>query len=412
MGNTSFEITVRPFNQKTALVESIIRFRRAVAVPPASSPRGRVAALGIKLIKSVYFMGNAAFPRQLRACAWTTASSDRAGIELLRDQVHAGHADEIVLESCQRLESYGLGPCDCAAPVRLEGCDALVHLAEVAAGLHSAVLGEQQILGQVRTAFADARGPLAQAAAEAIAAARELRRETRFNSHAGHLLDRALRVAGRPAGGSLLILGTGAMGRLVAQRAVELGFETITIAGRSEPERVIDGTRWTALASLASQPATDVVVGCLGSSATALTADDLPDIRELAIDLGTPRNFVPGAGWKQLLAIADLLEDERGATHTVARRDALARDLRAIVDRRLRSITEDSSSGVGAMRQGVERIRQQELARMQRLHPEIAPEVLDTMTRALVNQILHAPSQRLREIGDPDLERQLAGLFA
>lgn len=336
---------------------------------------------------------------------------DRDTVEALRARIRAQHQDEAIVESCQRMEAYGTRPCECAAPLHLTGQDAVLHLAEVAAGLHSAVLGEEQILGQVRAAFADADGELRRCAEAAIAAARELRRETNFNSHAGHLLDRGLRVARVEPRGTLLVLGAGAMGRLVAARGVELGFDRVIISGRRRPDHEIPGTKWVSLTKVAAEAGVDIVAGCLGSGAEALSPAALPRIRSLALDLGTPRNFEHGA-WPRLLTIADLLSVELGRPHARARRAALSAKLKSILERRLAMSAEDAASGIGAMHHSIERIRQREAARTHRLHPEIAPDVVEAITKGLVSQILAGPSKRLRALGDAGLERELAALFA
>jgi glutamyl-tRNA reductase len=163
---------------------------------------------------------------------------------------------------------------------------------------------------------------------------------------------------------------------------------------------------------LADGRAADVVAGCLGSGAAVVKPEKLPRVTRLVLDLGTPRNFADSAGWPRLLTIADLLADEFGRPHAKARRAALAESLRLVVDRRLEMAAADGESSVGSLRRNVERIRQREVARTRRLHPDIAPEVVDAITRGLVNQILHAPSKRLRDLGDADLERRVATLFA
>ena len=145
-----------------------------------------------------------------------------------RAEMDGDHGGDAIVVSCQRLEAYGFGPCDCPAPERLTGHAALERLAAVSAGLESVVLGEDQITGQVRSAFAETKGDLRAASDVAIGAARALRAETQFDSHAGHLLDKALRLSTMPPGGTLLVLGAGAMGRLVAVRGRELGF-TVTM---------------------------------------------------------------------------------------------------------------------------------------------------------------------------------------
>jgi glutamyl-tRNA reductase len=68
-------------------------------------------------------------------------------------------------------------------------------------------------------------------------------------------------------------------------------------------------------------------------------------------------------------------------------------------------------SPLGALREEVERIRQRELMRTLRLHPELPPEKVDAITRSLVNQIFHHPSQRLRRSENPELAEAVVALF-
>ena len=282
------------------------------------------------------------------------------------------------------------------------------HLSEVAAGLHSVVLGEAQILGQSRHALDGSGAALQQLGSVAIAAARELRAETAFDSHAGHLLDRGLALAGLDPQGRLLVLGTGAMARLVAERGAEIGFGEVIVAGRRPPARPIAG-EFVALARVAALPPVTAVAGCLGSGAKAIPLDRLPP-SELVLDLGTPRNF-EGSAEARVITIAGLLSDEARRPHTQARRGALRERLSTLLKRRIAGRRETSTTAVGALRASVERARRGELARLQRRHPEIAADTLDAMTRSLLNQIFHAPTERLRERGDDQLARDLAALF-
>lgn len=343
-------------------------------------------------------------------CARRTVSLAAADIARQQDLAVAAHPDAATVASCQRLEAYSLSPCACVDATQFRGRDALSRLAQVAAGLDSVVLGESQIMGQVRTAFATMDTTLRAFADIAIASARELRRETDFASHAGHLLDRALKLRSMPPRGRLLVLGTGAMGRLVAQRGLDLGFTDVVVAGRTAPR---EQGAWTfvPLKSIAALAAVDVVAGCLGSGAGELAFGELPAVRGLAIDLGTPRNFTPD-GATQLITIADMLADEEARPHALKRRAELRTRLDELLDRRLAAAADTERGAVGALRARVERVRQSELARMRRLHPEISPETLDVLTRSLVNQIFHGPSQRLKQIDDPRLSEQFAALFA
>ena len=349
-----------------------------------------------------------AAPIELFGCGWTTVSMSAVEIAAVQERALAVHPRRSVVVSCQRLEIFGDEPCDCAAPEKWTGRAALERIAEVATGLHSAVLGEDQIMGQVRAGFADALPSVRRLADIAIAAARELRRVTPFESHAGHLLDRGLRVARVPASGTLLVLGTGAMGRLVAARGLELGFGRVIVAGRTEPtgERA-DSWEFVPLDRIAGLAPVAVVAGCLGSGAGELSAGQLP-ASELALDFGTPRNFATN---ERVLTIADLLRDEQSRPHALRRRAELKHQLGQILQRRLQSVGDTGASVVGSLRLEVERVRSREVARMQRLHPQLAPELLETLTRSLVDQIFHRPSARLRELDDAVLGRELVALF-
>lgn len=344
--------------------------------------------------------------QSLQCCAWRTVSFRAAEMAAARASVEAEHPGRAIVVSCQRLEAFGIGQCDCSAPDRIEGVAAVERLAAVAAGLESVVLGEDQVMGQVRSAFRETTGTLRAAADLAVGAARTLRSETGFDSHAGHLLDKALRLSTMKHEGRLLVLGVGAMGKLVAERGAELGFD-VTVAGRRQPESMT--FPFVELGRVPGLPAFDVIVGCLGSGAGEIAPRVLPTTR-LLVDLGTPRNFSvlsgPGA-----IAISDMLDDENQRPHAMARRRKLRVRLRAIINERLGHAAVDSRSAVGALRAEIETIRVVELARQQRLHPEVAPEVLDAITRSIVDKVMHHPTSRLKAMDDATA-REFAALFS
>jgi len=348
----------------------------------------------------------------LTACLWETASLSRRAMGIVHDLASVHGPERTVVDSCQRLEFYGLGACSCDAPRHLHGRDALVHLASVAAGVHAAALGEAQVLGQVRSAFRDAGRDLALLSDVAVASARELRKSERFDVHTGHLLDRALRIRGVPSQGSLLVVGTGRVGRLVAERGHQVGFSDVVVAGRTEPEdRWLESfpVRWTALYSAEHHPPVDVLVGCLGSGADEIDAtSELPTVRRLVVDLGTPRNFghlldidTPSISIAEMLATA--------TRHRDRKRARLVASLGSIVDRRLAGLQENAGSAIGRLRQGIEATRALELRQLAKLNPGLDPVALDALTRSLLNRILHQPTARLRD--DPRLAEAVAALF-
>ena len=303
--------------------------------------------------------------------------------------------------------------CDCSAPQHWHGLEALQHLAEVAAGLHSVVLGEEQILGQVRDALEPADAPTRAAGRLAVAAARRFRRDAALHQTTGHLLDAALDVAGVTASGPLTVLGAGAVGRLIAERGAALGFSPITIVARQRPAGewfLRGGMSFVPFASMRSASAAAVLVSCLGSTANQLAAAALPRAEQLIVDLGTPRTVAADVR-APLVTIADLVAAEGDRTTQPAWLNLRA-SLHNLLNECVARADESATSHVGRVRLEVERVRQAELVRIQRLHPELKPETVDTITRALVNQIFHRPSQRLRSLEDSDLAARLAALFA
>lgn len=342
----------------------------------------------------------------LRCCAWRTVSFRAAEMAAARAEVEGAHPGDAIVISCQRLEAYGFGECSCAAPEHAFGEDALERLAAVAAGLESVVLGEEQVMGQVRAAFKGSPRDLRAAADTAIGAARALRSETHFDSHSGHLLDKALRLSTVQPGGRLLVLGIGAMGKLIAERAAELGFD-VTVAARRHP----DDSRFTyvELGRVPGLPPFDVIVGCLGSGAGEIAPRVLPTAR-LLIDLGTPRNFNVPSG-PGAIAISDMLDDEHQRPHAMARRRQLRARLGILLRERLAHLAVDSRSPVGAMRAEIEAVRRAELERYRKLHPDVSPEVLDAVTRSLIEKVMHQPTARLKAM-DAETAREFSALFA
>ena len=341
---------------------------------------------------------------------WDIASLPAPALLALETEIASvfGWGDCIPVITCQRYEVITFGVTHKTAPRSYHGEEALLHLARIGAGLESLVLGEAEILGQLRTALAAAPAPLRRLSAPAIAAARILKREQGFTEHAGYALDHALKVGGVPAEGRIVIVGGGPMGRRTAERAVELGFSDVTLVARRPLPRP-EPIEYRPFSALASLPPTDVLATCLGRTAPALGCADLPIIRRLAVDLGTPRNLRPDVE-APVVNLAALVEHQRTSPIEMQRRERLRERLRNLLMARLDANGYDSP--IGSMREEVERIRQKELERALRLHPDLPVQKLDTITRSLVNQIFHRPSMRLRRSDDPELAATVAALFS
>lgn len=340
----------------------------------------------------------------LALCSWPSALLEREAIAAAEAAAAAHAGPAFAVRTCQRIEVVTLrgADCDCPAPAHRRGGEALRHLAAVAAGLHSAVLGEPQVLGQVRRALAHVPRPLRPYATIALAAARELRREAGFTADSGHLLDLGLACGRQPAGGRLLVLGTGAVARLVARRATALGFTEVVHAGRQRPDGC-PAERFLPLSGLATAGRCDVVASCLSADAPAIDVARLPRAR-LVLDFGSPP-VLRGGG---VVSMADILRNDGAGDARAGYEVRLA----AILDRRLEMAARDATSAVGRLRLEVERVREREAVRIERLHPGIPRQTIDQITRSLVNQLFHRPSQHLATLADPDLARHVVELFA
>ncbi len=348
-----------------------------------------------------------------RACGWPVASLSLGELQAVGAAARDHHPGAAVVSTCQRIEVYSLGDCGCAAPSPARGPGALRRLAEVAAGLDSVVLGEQEILGQVRAGLAPANSRIRALADIAIAAARGLRAEVPLEAHTGHLLDRALDLAGIAPSGRLAVVGAGSVGRLIAQRGLALGFDDVVVVARRRPQGAWfedSPMTYVPLDSLADPGPVDVLVTCLGSTARPLEATSLPQVSRLLVDLGTPRNVLSAAA-PNVLTMAAMREHDAARPEVSAERTALRRRVGELVDRRLELAASDATSEIGLMRLEVERIRQRELSRIEKLHPELPREKVDLITRSLVNQIFHGPTERLRRLDDRELGARIAALF-
>jgi len=354
-------------------------------------------------------VGEAPGLEDLRVYAWETASLTPTRLLAVEGEIGAlfGWSEGISIVTCQRFEMVAMNECAyLSAHHSYRGTKALLHLARLASGLESLVLGEAEILGQVRSAFSAAPPALRRLVTPAIAAARALRREAGFAQHAGYALDLAVEHFNLVPEGSLLTVGGGPMGRRVAERAAQLGFNVTLVARRPPP--LPPDIVYQPFSMLASLEPTDVLVSCLGRSAPQMGRGDLPAVRQVAIDLGTPRNLkadlqVP------VITLSDLIESHRSHGLDTELRSTLGDRLEALLAARLAMGQPDSP--LGTLRIEIERIRQRELMRSLRLHPELPPGKLDTITRSLVNQIFHRPTQHLRQADDPELADALAALF-
>lgn len=380
---------------------------------------------------------------------------DRLGIpEERRPEVlaraHAAFGATALITTCNRVEMYVAASVDAsefgaflAAEVgasekdvqrayrHRQGMEAVEHLLRVAVGLDSMVLGESEVLGQVRSALAAsvtasvADPVVTHIFHTAVRTGRRARSETAIGTHALSLSSIAVRELRDHLGGlegrRALVVGAGEASRLAAESLAAQGVAHIEIANRTpeHAEVLAEAVGGTAL-SLEALPEAlaraDVVVSAAGAPLVRMAdVERAIALREGAgvaiVDLGVPRDVeadvrtLPGVWYRDvddLQAIAER-NTQRRQDEVAAAEAIVAEDLRTFGQwAERRHIT----PVVRNLTAAVEQLRQRQLARAfrgsgltddERAHLE---PLLDRFSRSLVKQLLHQPIAALQERDD------------
>ncbi|WP_205254043.1 MULTISPECIES: glutamyl-tRNA reductase [Halostella] len=356
-----------------------------------------------------------------------------------------GIEEAFALQTCNRVEAYVVSddpaagraaldefvagvPDDAAAEMDHE--ESLRHLLRVAAGLESLVLGEDQILGQVRTAYEDARGVggigpmLEDAVTKAIHVGERVRTETSINEGAVSLGTAAARLADREtdlADATVLVVGAGEMGTLAARSLAAHGADRLIVANRTVPhaehvaKEVDTEARAVALPAVPSAAErADVVVTATGSEEYLLDAADLDGAgATVVVDLAQPRDVAPAAEDLPTAAVYDLDALESVTDETRERRQAAAERVEGMIDEEFDLLLDQykrkrADEVIAAMYESAEGIKSRELSTaMSKLEAEgeitdEQREVVESLADALVSQLLAAPTKSLRDAAAED----------
>lgn len=313
---------------------------------------------------------------------------------------------------------------------------AVTHLFEVAAGLDSSVLGETEILGQVRRSWERAhdegatRSTLNALFRHALEVGKRARNETAISRATASVSYAAVDMAREHldglAGRRVLVIGAGEVGQGVATALAGAGADRVTVLnrtverGRELADRV--GADMAPLADLADHlPDADVVVTCVGSGRPVLDASEVAralvartERPMLVIDLAVPRDVDLAVGELPSVTRYDLDDLRDWAARGVAARQAEVQHVRDIVSDEVERFGLDSTARqaaplVASLHELAERIR---LGEMERQHAKLAgldddqQAAVEALTRGIVAKLLHGPSVRLKgEAGTPRGER-------
>jgi glutamyl-tRNA reductase len=309
---------------------------------------------------------------------------------------------------------------------------AVEHLFAVASGLDSAVVGEQQVLGQVRHAYAAAEANhtvgriLHELAQRALSVGKRVHSETGIDSAGASVVSVALDMADTKlrglAGRTAVVVGAGAMGALSAKHLVRAGVERIHVVNRSLPRarRLAHHVREQGVAADARSlddvstvlADADVVVCCTGAVRSVVSLADAhrglagrPEQRELVIcDLGMPRDVDPAVAGLPGVFVVDMDRVQRepsaraAATDTEAARKIVAAEVaNYLAGQRMAEVTPT----VTALRQRAADVVEAELLRLEHRLPGLDTAQRDEVARTVrrvVDKLLHAPTVRVKQL--------------
>lgn len=364
-----------------------------------------------------------------------------------RVEVYAGVDGDGALEALRRevIEGRAL-PASLAAHLYLhEGEAALRHLFRVASSLDSMVVGESQILGQVKDAYALALeagtlGPLLQRALpRAFSLAKRVRTETDVArssaSIASAAVDLARQIFGDLDGRHVLVVGAGKMGDLSARHLKSAGIGTLSVVNRTQARAVELAGRlggqaapWDDLDKLLSQ--VDIVLCSTGATEPVITRDRVARAMKTRkgrwlffIDIAVPRDVEPGVGKVENVYLYDVDALENIVVEHRAARAREAEEAELLVESELKRYAEHESSLGVVPTIKLLRGRFLEIARaeVERTLPRLAGAgerdraALQAMADAIVNKLLHVPLTKLKEEArnhpDSELAATVRGLF-
>ncbi|MEC3975335.1 glutamyl-tRNA reductase [Amycolatopsis sp. H20-H5] len=386
--------------------------------------------------------------------------------KVLHELQQAEHVSEAMLVStCNRIEVYavvetfhgglsdvsevlarqaGMEPADLYDNLYVHYAGAAIeHLFSVTSGLDSMVVGETQILGQIRSSYATAReaGTVGRILHELIQTTlrvgKRVHTETGLDALGASVVSEALAAAGEIAGKHALIVGSGSMGALTASQLRKAGIGEITVTNRTEANAVRLAASVTeqgvparsvpmdALAAAVERA--DLVVCCTGAQDAVFLPVHVPPRlgRSLVVcDLGLPRDVEPSVAALADVTVVDLETVQRrmreAGTPTTEKQTAKANGI--VLDEVREYLAGQRSAEVTptvtALRRRAAEVVDAELLRLDNRLPDLDGAVREEVgrtVRRVVDKLLHAPTVRVKQLAaetaDTDYANALRELF-
>ena len=310
--------------------------------------------------------------------------------------------------------------------------DAARHLFRVAAGLDSLVVGEPQILGQVKEAYGHASaqqtsGPLLNRLfTSAFAAGKRVRAETRLAEGAVSVSYAAVALARKIFGDlndrTVLVVGAGEMGKLTALHMKSQGIRKMLITSRTAAHadglaQAMEATvvAWERLSHALSE--SDIVITATGASAPIISRSLVENAMRrrrhrplFVIDIAVPRDVDPKSGNIEQVFLYNIDDLQAVVVENVSRRTAEVEHAEVIVTEevdRFRNWMQSRGAipTVVALRHRFETVRRSELERLEPKLSGLSPEArarVDEITRLIVEKLLINPTEQLKNLSDSE----------
>jgi glutamyl-tRNA reductase len=368
-----------------------------------------------------------------------------AALRALRQE--NGVTEAVILSTCNRTELYWSGPAngaqlslwlerhhgnqlDLAASLySYEESRAVEHAFSVASGLDSMVLGEAQILGQLKDAYRVAQesgstGPaLNKLFQAAFSAAKRVRSETLIGANAVSLASATVSLARRVfadlSAHTALLIGAGEMNALTARHFMSAGIRRMVIANRTVERAQLLANQIKAhavgLGELENELAqADIVISCTASPLVLVTKNMVESaVRArrrrpiFMVDMAVPRDIEPAVAELEDVYLFSIDDLEKLVDENLQQREQAAGEARRVVTEEVarflaESRAQDAGPAIRALRQQAERIRQQTLEQARRMLAggKSTDEVIEFLANTLTSRLLHAPTQALRQASE------------
>jgi len=369
----------------------------------------------------------------------------RLGEAAARLVQHPGIVEGMILSTCNRVEVLAAarnGSADLRAFLRdylstdlrpfeeylyeYREQEAVRHLFRVASSLDSMIVGEPQILGQVKEAYAVARqvgaagGEMQALLSRAFAVAKRVRTETAIGASAVSVASVAVELAkeifGSLKGKQVCLVGAGKMSELAAQHLIASGADIIFVANRTRDRAVEMAERFHGRALLLEElydraDQADIVITSTGAPHAIFRREHgelfLQRRRNrpmFFIDIAVPRDVDPEMNKLDGIFVYDIDDLQSVVNHNVADREREAARAAEIIENEIerfaaRQQTREVTPTIVSLQEHMETIRQAEVDRVRGKLGKLSPEqerAIEAMTRGIVNKVLHMPITTLK----------------